>query len=87
MPEDPKKAFTFYMDGARQQDAECFFALGECFRFGIGITQNDVKGFEYYKKDAAMRHAGAQKLVGYCFKNGIGTEVNFLLPFAPEWQQ
>lgn len=48
--------------------------VGECYRLGLGIEQNDTLAFEWYMRAAEQNFRVAQKSVGDCYFNGCGVE-------------
>ena len=55
--------------------------VGECYRLGLGIEQNDTLAFEWYMRAAEQNFRVAQKSVGDCYFNGCGVEQNDMLAF------
>ena len=45
---------------AEQGSVDAQFYLGECYRCGLGVQQDDVKAAEWYKKAAEQGHEKAQ---------------------------
>jgi len=74
-----KKAFEWYKKAAENGNVEAQFALGNCYRSGIGMSpdpKNLKKAYEWYKKAAENGDAKAQNLLGHCYTNGYGVEKN-----------
>lgn len=61
MTADFKKAFTCWMDGSKQQDAECLFSVGTCLRLGYANKNNEAKGLDYFKKAAERGYARSMR--------------------------
>ena len=50
--------------------AKAQFALGFCYREGVGVTQNYQTAFGWYQKAAERKHANAQYELGKCYYEG-----------------
>ena len=74
--EEYKEALTWLLKAAEQNNAKAIFALGECYYYGSGVTQDFTKAAQYYMQAATLGDASAQYSLGYCFQHGQG------VPFA-----
>ena len=49
------------------------FALGQMYRFGTGVKQDDAKALAWFRKAAEHGHADAQTVLGFRYAYGVGT--------------
>ena len=61
MPQKFRTARGWYEAAAGQNHADAQKTLGDMYRYGEGIKQNDKKACQWYKKAAAQGHEEAQK--------------------------
>lgn len=61
---------------AKQGDAKAQWRLGECYRDGFGVKQNDKKAAEWFRKSAEQGNAAGQWRFGECCRDGIGVVKN-----------
>ncbi len=54
------------------QDAQ--FALGEMYRNGAGVPQDDAQAFAWFRRAAEAGHTESQTVVGLFHAYGVGTE-------------
>ena len=57
---------------AEQGDADAQFRLGEMYKYGRGIRQDDEEAVKWYRQAAEQGHAAAQKKLGWMYANGRG---------------
>ena len=50
--------------------------LGDCYQYGLGVTQDYNKAFGWYLKSANNGNAEGQNKLGYCYIKGFGTDKN-----------
>ena len=60
LKEDKSKAFEFYSKCAELGNKDALYAVGRCYKFGIGVIKNFKKAVEYYTKAADQGHKDAQ---------------------------
>lgn len=77
--QDYEKAFNCFLQGAlRYSNANAYYKLGDMYRFGQFVQQNDKMAFEMYMKafnceeDGNFFKAEVGQRLGECFLNGIG---------------
>ena len=78
-----EEAFKWYSVAAKNGNENAQFCLGEAYRLGDGIEQNNWKAFLWYTKAAEHGLIFAQTLVGYMYSEGEGVEQNYEKAF--EW--
>ena len=54
------------------EDAQC--QLGVCYKFGLGVEEDEVQAATWYGKAAESGNADAQCILGNCYKEGYGVE-------------
>lgn len=57
--------------------------LGDLYKFGHGVPQNQAKAFACYEKAALMGNSVAMNSLGECFSYGVGCDVS--LETAAKW--
>ncbi len=50
------------------------FSLGQMYRFGTGVPQDDVEALAWFRKAAHHGHADAQSILGFLYAYGVGTK-------------
>lgn len=50
------------------------FALGQMYRFGTGVPQDDAEALAWFRKAAHHGHADAQSILGFLYAYGVGTK-------------
>ena len=48
----PEEAFAWYAKAAERGDGDAIFALGRCYKNGIGTEENPDKALEWFTKGA-----------------------------------
>ena len=79
--QDYKKAFNCFLQGAlRYSNANAYYKLGDMYRYGYYVDQDDKMAFELYMKafncedDGNLFKADVAYRLGDCFLNGIGCQ-------------
>ena len=72
VPQDYKKAFTWYQKAADQGYAQGQRPLGALYELGYGVDKNMVKAAALYEKAALQGVARAQVNLGVLYENGQG---------------
>ncbi len=75
--ENYAEAVKCYRKAAEQGHAAAQNALGFCYRYGLGVEQNDTESVKWYKKSAEQGNANAQYNLGTCYLNGRGVDQNY----------
>ena len=57
---------------AEQGDADAQFNLGQMYRMGQGVAQDDAEAMKWYRKAAEQGHAKAQSNLGFMYDKGQG---------------
>ncbi|OJJ19963.1 hypothetical protein BKI52_15915 [marine bacterium AO1-C] len=74
-----ENAFAYYAKAAEKDYYDD--GIGICYRFGIGVAENDTKAFEAFTKGAASGSVSATYYLGLCYLNGEGTAKNEAIAF------
>ena len=61
------------------------YLLGNCYEFGYGTDQDDIKAVEWYTKSSEQENSGAMCNLGHCYENGQGCDQNQTK--AAEWYE
>ncbi len=79
--QDYRKAFNCFLQGAlRYSNANAYYKLGDMYRYGHFVDQDDKMAFELYMKafncedDGNFFKADVAYRLGDCFLNGIGCQ-------------
>ena len=67
-------AVKWYRKAADQGDAEAQYGLGNCYREGQGVEEDDEEAVKWYRKAADQGNADAQYHLGDCYRLGDGFE-------------
>ncbi|HJO18415.1 MAG TPA: tetratricopeptide repeat protein [Vicinamibacterales bacterium] len=57
---------------AKEGDAKSQTSLGDCYLWGLGVTQDLPEAVRWYRKLAAQGHAEGQGMLGWCYQWGLG---------------
>ena len=66
------QAVQYFKKSADAGHDEAQFALGDCYRFGLGVTQDNSESLKWYAKSAEQGNSRAQFEVACCFYHGEG---------------
>ena len=69
---DYNSALQHYRYAAKEGDLDSFFALGEIYRKGTGVTRSVTNALPYYQYAASKGYAPAQYMLGVIYANGEG---------------
>lgn len=69
---DYSSALQHYRYAAKEGDLDSFFALGEIYRKGTGVTRSISSAIPYYHYAASKGYAPAQYMLGIIYVNGDG---------------
>ena len=67
-----QSAIQHYKYAAKEGDLESFYALGEIYRKGIGVSQSITEAISYYQYAASKGYPPAQYMLGIIYANGEG---------------
>ena len=81
--EDYQTAFKLWLPSAEQGNASAQFNLGNMYRRGQGVKQDNFEAVKWYRKAAEQGNAKAQVLLGLAYLLGKGVQFNKSL--AKEW--
>lgn len=68
-----KDALRWLEAGAAKDDRDCTNNLGEAYRRGLGVKEDDKKAFALYQKAEALGEPYGSYNLGQCYLNGWGT--------------
>jgi hypothetical protein len=77
------KALEHYKTAAKQGHAAAQFMMGEMYRCGKGLAQDDAKAVEWFRASAEQGHADAQYNLGWMYEKGLGVTKDDVK--AAEW--
>ena len=80
---DYQTAFKLWLPLAEQGNASAQFNLGNMYRRGQGVKQDNFEAVKWYRKAAEQGNAKAQVLLGLAYLLGKGVQFNKSL--AKEW--
>jgi len=67
---------------ADQGDSVAQLALGECYYYGDGVTENEKEAFKWFSKSAEQGNAKGLLNVGFCYADGKGVQKDIVEAFA-----
>lgn len=79
---NPKLAFKWFSQAAKQHHAESYHCLGMCYKNSWGTESNAKFEFSSFKKSAELDFSDAYYPLAYCYYHAIGTEKNDELAFS-----
>jgi TPR repeat protein len=78
VPQDDKKAASWYLKAAIQDDTRAQFAIAEMYAKGQGVPQNNKQAATWYLEAADHGFPKAQYNVGLMYAKGQGVPQNFI---------
>jgi hypothetical protein len=70
---DHEKAFSLYLQAAKQSHANSVYKVAVCHEVGLGVKKDYPKAIQYYRKAVGLGHAGAMYKLGmYLIHGGLG---------------
>lgn len=79
---EPKVAFNFYVEGAANNHALCYYHLASMYKDGKSIPKDPYLHFKYLKRAAEEGFINAQHLLGVAYFEGKYTEKDDKLALA-----
>ncbi|CAG8577636.1 13161_t:CDS:1 [Ambispora gerdemannii] len=73
---DPQKAFKWYLQAAKQNDAFGQNQVGYFYQLGIVTEIDHKKAFYWYQKSAENGCSNAKSNLGYCYESGVYVKRN-----------
>lgn len=67
-----EEAIPLFILAAEQNNADAQYALGACYRYGRGVSQDYYEAVKWYQKAAEQGHRSAQYSMGLCYSRGHG---------------
>lgn len=83
VPRSDTKAFSYFSQGAKEDDPFAENELAYMYAAGKGTPRDYEKALKYYQEAADHGLASAQYNLGLMYWNGMGTEPN--RPLAMQW--
>ncbi len=74
---DEKNAFTCFKKAAKLNCHEAFVRIGDAYRNGNGVRQDETIARKWYRKGADVGEIMATLKLAECYKNGIGGEPDY----------
>jgi TPR repeat protein len=65
-------ALKWYRKAAEQGHVKALFSLGQMYRYGFGVTQDDAEALKWTRKGAEQGDASAQLILGIQYYQGKG---------------
>lgn len=65
------------IESAEGGDPEAQFQLGQRYRMGLDVEQNNNLALEWYSKSAEQNYARGLNAMGQMYKFGLGVEINY----------
>ena len=78
---EPEDSFPFYFKAAELGHVKAQIEVGDAYKYGDGIEEDERKAFEWYKKAAKSEDADALNFLADCYNEGIGTKTDKLKAF------
>lgn len=75
--DEGKKAISCFKKAAGMNCHEAYSKIGDAYRYGNGIKQDDAQARKWYKKGADVGEITATLKLAECYKNGIGAEQDY----------
>lgn len=67
-----EEAIPLFRSAAEQNNSDAQHALGTCYRYGRGVSQDYYEAVKWYQKAAEQGHKSAQYSLGLCYRYGRG---------------
>lgn len=75
----PTEAVKYFLKAAVSLGyLSAYCALGFCYQYGKGVSQDMVEGAKYYRPAAYLDDSNAQFNLGACYKNGLGVTQDYI---------
>lgn len=74
---DEKKAFTCFKKAAKLNWHEAYAKIGDAYRDGNGVGQDDTMARKWYRKGADVGEITATLKLAGCYRNGIGGKQDY----------
>ncbi|TYT73784.1 SEL1-like repeat protein [Desulfobotulus mexicanus] len=75
--ESDEELVVRYRSGAEQGEADARYRLGELYKEGRGVAQDDAEAVKWFGLAAEQGHAGAQNALGVMYDHGRGVEKDY----------
>ena len=79
---DYPQAFEYTRQSAELGNVYAMVLLGQLYRRGVGVKENDYKAFEWFQKSAEQGHANGMANMGILYLKGEGVKPNQELAFS-----
>lgn len=74
---DDKKALTCFKKAAKLNCHEAYAKIGDAYRYGNGIEQDETQARKWYRKGADVGEITAMLNLAECYKDGIGGKQDY----------
>lgn len=74
---DDKKALACFKKAAKLNCHEAYTKIGDAYRYGNGIEQDEAQARKWYRKGADVGEITAMLQLAECYKNGIGGKQDY----------
>jgi|GEM_PF-592429 len=74
---DDKKALTCFKKAAKLNCHEAYAKIGDAYRYGNGIEQDEAQARKWYRKGADVGEIAAVLRLAECYKDGIGGKQDY----------
>jgi cell division septation protein DedD len=78
---DYETAYREFYALAHQDHQDAQFALGQMYRFGTGVPQDDAEAFVWFRMAAENGHTEAQTVLGFLHAYGVGTNEDAFMAY------
>ncbi|CDH57280.1 hcp-like protein [Lichtheimia corymbifera JMRC:FSU:9682] len=68
---DPGKAFSLYVQGAKQNHAACNYRVAVCYELGAGTKKDKAHALQFYRKAANLGDTSAMYKLGMILLKGL----------------
>ncbi|CDS12015.1 hypothetical protein LRAMOSA04211 [Lichtheimia ramosa] len=68
---DPGKAFSLYVQGAKQNHAACNYRVAVCYELGAGTKKDKAHAMQFYRKAANLGDTSAMYKLGMILLKGL----------------
>lgn len=72
--ENPQKAFAFFSEGAKRNNAKCRLFLGTMYNTGCGVRRDQRLAVQYFEEAAQGGDKAAARQLAQMYKEGDGVE-------------
>ena len=74
-------AVDFARKAADKGNASAQYMLGQCYYYGEGVDEDDLKAVEWFEKASELGNSGAKVMLGQCYYNADGVDKDYDIAF------